>query len=187
MSTNAKAPAGKKAGAKPVTKAKAKPKPKAKRAPRRKPIKTYLPAVCEIVAAGNSVRSACGRLKIDEGTFRSFLRRTPEANDAIGLARDMGCDAMADECIEIADDSTKDKVKGARGEMVLDTEHVQRSRIRIDTRLRLMGKWSQRYGDKVALTGADGGAVKVDATSKIDMGALTDEQLRALATIRVPA
>lgn len=50
-------------------------------------------------------------------------------------AREKGTHLMADECIAIADDP------------MLEPHD---KRIRIDTRLRLIGKWnSKRYGDKV--------------------------------------
>ena len=41
---------------------------------------------------------------------------------------------FVDECMEIADDSSRDVMKNAKGEEVCDNEFVQRSRLRIDTR-----------------------------------------------------
>ena len=39
----------------------------------------------------------------------------------------------------------------------LNGEHIQRSRLRIETRMRLLGKWLPKvYGDKMALTDGDG-------------------------------
>ena len=50
-------------------------------------------------------------------------------------AREAGTNVLADQCIEIADDP------------VLDPND---KRIRIDTRMRLIGKWNaKRYGDKI--------------------------------------
>jgi hypothetical protein len=76
-------------------------------------------------------------------------------------ARDEGFDALAVQCLEIADDKSNDvKLVGADDREVCDTEFVQRAKLRIDTRLKLLAKWDpKRYGDKVALTGgAEGDA-----------------------------
>lgn len=49
-------------------------------------------------------------------------------------AREWGCDALADDSLQIADNSDLDP---------------NDRRVRIDTRLRLIGKWhAKRYGDK---------------------------------------
>ena len=44
----------------------------------------------------------------------------------------------------------------------LNGDHVQRSRLRIDTRLKLLAKWNPRkYGDKLAHTGPEGGDIVI--------------------------
>jgi hypothetical protein len=61
-------------------------------------------------------------------------------------ARARGVHAMAEQCLLIADETPKDAV------------HVSDKRVRIDTRLRLAGKWLPKdYGDKVAHVGGDEG------------------------------
>lgn len=72
-------------------------------------------------------------------------------------ARDLGYDALADECLEIADGSEPADVK----------------RIRIDTRIRLLGKWSQRYSDKTE-THHSG-----EVVSRHDLSNLSDDELTA--------
>lgn len=161
----------------PKTAAGRKPATKAKRAakPRQKPLSSHLEAICDGLAGGKSLRGICAERKIGESTVRFWLTQDDAARARVTAARELGCDALADECIDIADGR------------YLEPVDVQAMKVRIDTRLRLIGKWSQRYGDKVALTGADGGAIQHAVDSKIDMTALNDEQLRALATIRIPA
>ena len=63
---------------------------------------------------------------------------------------------MADEIREIADDSSKDKIvvmeNGVEKEKV-DHEHIQRDKLRIDTRKFLMSKLaSVVFGDKTTVT-----------------------------------
>jgi hypothetical protein len=65
-------------------------------------------------------------------------------------ARDVGYDVMAEELIQIADDSHGD-VGGYddNGKPKPDNEFIQRSRIKIDTRKWLLGKWaSRKYGER---------------------------------------
>ncbi|ADV27012.1 putative phage-related protein [Pseudoxanthomonas suwonensis 11-1] len=83
-------------------------------------------------------------------------------------AREEGADAIAEECLEIADDARNDWMErqgeDGQGEgFQLNGEHVQRSKLRIHTRMQLLAKWfPQRYGDKVAMehTGPGGGPVQ---------------------------
>ncbi len=77
------------------------------------------------------------RIESDE-TFAGRFR----ARKAIGVR------AMADDCLAIADE------KVAPG----DATAVADKRVRIDTRLRLAGKWlSKEFGDRLTHTDADGG------------------------------
>ncbi len=73
---------------------------------------------------------------------------------------------MGDEITDIADDGSNDYIeqeqKNGKIARVLDGEHVQRSRLRVDTRKWVLARMLPKiYGDKIALTGDDGGAVRV--------------------------
>ena len=70
----------------------------------------------------------------------------------------MQADHFADEIIEIADDASNDWMERERKdgstEAVLNYEHVQRSRLRIDARKWLMARMApKKYGDKITHTG----------------------------------
>ncbi len=89
-------------------------------------------------------------------------------------AREHQADAWVDELREIADDSSKDHIEvetpDGRIERRFDGEHVQRSRLKIDTLKFLMSKHApKRFGDKIAL----------DLTAKTAVEDLTDEELMA--------
>jgi hypothetical protein len=53
----------------------------------------------------------------------------------------------------------------------LNGDHVQRSKLRIDTRLKLLAKWNPKYADKsaVELTGKDGGPISYADMSDDDL------------------
>jgi len=90
----------------------------------------------------------------------------------IAHARILGFDAIAESTLEIADDATNDwmdKQTPSGTVTVLNAEHVQRSKLRIETRLKLLAKWSPaKYGEKTSmeLTGADGGPVQISDTER---------------------
>ncbi len=75
-------------------------------------------------------------------------------------AREMQADALFDEALAIADDGSGDWAVDKDGKKTLDHEHVQRSRLRVDTRKWAAGKLApKRYGDKMQHTGEGGGPV----------------------------
>lgn len=120
-------------------------------------------AICARIAEGESLASICR----DDGMPPASTVRGWVTDDVDGFAARSarayatGYDAIAESCIEIADDGTNDWMerKNSQGVVIgweVNGEHIQRSRIRIDTRLRLLGKWApKRYGDKVAVGGAE--------------------------------
>lgn len=78
-------------------------------------------------------------------------------------ARETQADFMAAEILDISDNGSNDWMEreGKDGEksMVLNGEHIQRSRLRVDTRKFLMAKLQpKKYGDKLNLgmSGDDG-------------------------------
>ncbi len=77
----------------------------------------------------------------------------------------MQADALFDEALEIADEASGDWTTDKNGKLALDHEHVQRSRLRVDTRKWAAGKLApKRYGDKIQHTGEGGGPMTVIMT-----------------------
>lgn len=120
-----------------------------------------LESICNQMAEGKSLRSICRALDKPESTVRYWLNKNEEAFAHSARARELGCDALADECLEIADGDEPADVK----------------RIRIDTRIRLIGKWSQRYSDKLAITN------KTEVTHRYDLDSLSEGELDELERI----
>lgn len=145
-----------------------------------KPLSAYLDDICDQLAGGTSMRAACAALDLKESTVRFWLSGDDEARARVAAARELGCDALADQIIEIADTPQMGEIRtckpvmvegkpvdGAFQEEVRTEDMLGHRRLQIDARLRLLGKWSQRYGDKVALTGADGGHIKVERVERV--------------------
>ena len=128
--------------------------------------------ICERLASGETLRSICR----DEGmphesTVRKWAREDREGfSTQYARARDAGLDAIADELLAIADDATNDWMErlGDEGQPLgwqVNGEHVQRSRLRIDTRKWYLSKLApKRYGEKTEhkITGPDGGPPKLE-------------------------
>ena len=80
---------------------------------------------------------------------KKWRRSKPDFAAALKEARDDGFDAIADSCIPIADDGRNDYIEGPNGPQ-FNPENVQRSKLRIWTRLQLLKSWDpKRYGDMI--------------------------------------
>lgn len=98
----------------------------------------------------------------DEGmpaarTVRDWVANSEQVSAAIAHAREEGEDYLAAECLAIADDARNDfmEARASEGDEKagqFNGEHVQRSKLRIETRLKLLAKWNpKKYGDRVAV------------------------------------
>lgn len=105
----------------------------------------------------------------DERTIRAWaLDAEHPFSPQYRRAREIGYHGMSDELVEIADDGTNDYVEKERLDgskfVALDTEHVQRSKLRVDTRKWLLSKALPKiYGDKLTteLSGPDGAPIEI--------------------------
>lgn len=138
---------------------------------------SYDPAVslkiCEMLSEGIPLREICRMEGMPAWRNIYFwMARDEDLSAHIARAREAGYDAIAEECLDIADNSTNDwmdrEIRNARGQIevtrVADTEHIQRSKLRIETRLKLLAKWRpEKYGDKTVITGdANGAPIKTE-------------------------
>lgn len=113
----------------------------------------YTPAladeICERISQGETLRSICR----DEGVpafqrIYEWMARDSEFAERFAKARDVGFDAIAQECMEIADSKDED---------------AQSRKVRIWARLELLKKWDpKRYGEliKQQHSGPNGGPLE---------------------------
>ena len=83
------------------------------------------------IAAGDKI-TRIGKDKNFPATSTIYLWKSlhPEFSEAFAHARDDGCDAISEEALEIADNP--------------DIEPAHK-RVMVETRLKLLGMWSNRY------------------------------------------
>ena len=86
-------------------------------------------------------------------TFLDWVNGDEQLSQRYARARTEGCHAIAQDALNIADYKADDYVEDGEGGKVLDREAVMRSKLRVDTRLRLLRAWAPEvYGDRVAMT-----------------------------------
>lgn len=127
-------------------------------------------AICVRLADGESLRSICRDEEMPcKATVFNWLfdDEHKEFLDHYEKARGIQAEILADELTDIADDSQNDYMLKHFGEderEVLNSENIQRSRLRIDTRKWIASKLlPKKYGEKIQqeITGKDGGPIDV--------------------------
>ena len=116
--------------------------------------------ICRRLAEGESLRSIARTSGFPaESRIREWSLDAAHPFAAqYARARATGYQKMADEILEIADDSNGDLIERADGVLTVDHEHIQRARLRVDTRKWILSKMLPKvYGDKFQV-GGDGGA-----------------------------
>ena len=110
--------------------------------------------VCERVAT-----ITCGLAKMcdmyddmpTQSTVNLWRYRHPEFSAQYALAKLKQADLLAEECLDISDDNSRDIKYDKDGNESCNSEFVQRSRLRIDTRKWLASKLLPKaYGDRKA-------------------------------------
>ncbi len=139
--------------------------------------------ICRRLAEGESLRKICKDTAMPAiSTVMGWLfdGKHADFSEQYARARDLQADKLFDEALEIADESSDDWIRTEDGKKILDHEHVQRSRLRVDTRKWAAGKLApKRYGEKLQHTGDGGGPIRV----RPDLSKLTDEDLNVLERI----
>lgn len=132
--------------------------------PPMEPTQEIMDRICEQLSDGKSLRKIC--LADDmpgQTTVFKWLANDESFAKQYAHAREAQADAIFDECLDIADDATNDFMDdkdGKDGEY--NGDHVQRTRIRIDTRKWMAGKLRpKKYGDAMLHKHADAEGEKI--------------------------
>jgi hypothetical protein len=113
--------------------------------------------ICSRIAKGEPLRQICRDDHMPHWTaVYDWMEKDKAFSLRIAHARELGEEAIAQECLDIADNATNDwmETQGKDGSDLfkLNGEHIQRSKLRIETRLKLLAKWNPRkWGEKVDL------------------------------------
>ena len=104
------------------------------------------------IAAGEPTRRVLREYGVSPRLFYGMLEADPAMAERYTRAKAAGVDALADEILEIADDGTQDMGEGEDGKPVVDHEHIQRSRLRVESRKWLLAKLApKKYGERAEI------------------------------------
>lgn len=135
--------------------------------------------ICDRIAQGESLRSICRDPEMPAmSSVFLWLTKYAAFSEQYAHAREAQADTLADELIDICDDATNDWMerRNAKGEacgLQADQEHINRSRLRVETRKWIASKLKpKKYGDRLS----------VDSTVRHSADAFTDDQLAHIAS-----
>lgn len=114
-------------------------------------------AVIDWIASGKTLRSF-GRQPGNPSHDAVYNREkvSDSFRQRIARAREIGYDAIAEECLEIMDDGRNDWEETELGPRV-NPEVVNRSKLRVWGRLQLLAKWNpKKYGERITHDGEIG-------------------------------
>ncbi|MEQ4988038.1 DNA packaging protein [Proteus sp. fly-1089] len=132
---------------------------------------SYMPEVaediCKLLMEGESLRQICKRPSLPAiSTVMEWLQKHEEFREQYARAREIQAELLAEEIIEIADDSSGDVIVDDDGKEQTNHERVARSRLRVDARKWYASKLApKRYGDRI------------QHEQKITITDLTDDEL----------
>ncbi|SNT15663.1 hypothetical protein SAMN06295912_1504 [Sphingomonas laterariae] len=119
-------------------------------------------AILEEVSDGIPLAEACRKHGVGRTTIYDRRDADKEFAERLARARELGEDAILEETLDIADDATNDwMMRTGRDDehdeqgvgWRLNGEHVQRSKLRVETRLKLLAVWNpKKFGSKVDVT-----------------------------------
>lgn len=126
---------------------------------------TYTPDIAALICArmsdGQSIRKICASEDMpDASTVYLWLATHKEFSEQYAIAAEERAHGLAEETLEIADDASNDwMVRNGKDQepgWTLNGEHVQRSRLRVDTRKWFVSKLApKKYGDKQTVEHTD--------------------------------
>lgn len=132
--------------------------------------------ICAQLAEGKSLRTIC---KADDMpstvTVYAWLRKHAEFLAQYTRAKEDSADAFAEEMLDIADEASNDWMEVHDKDNVgyrFNGEHVNRSRLRVDTRKWIASKLKpKKYGERVQaeLTGKDGGPIETADVTEVEL------------------
>lgn len=113
--------------------------------------------IAERIANGEPLRQICR----DEGmpqwnTVYAWMKEHPEFADRIARARVDGFDALAQECLIIADTPVigEEEEESPVGKKIKRGDMLGHRKLQIETRLKLLAKWDpKRYGERIEVAG----------------------------------
>ncbi len=121
--------------------------------------------ICALVAAKKGLKAACAEHGKSPLSFLKLVRRDPTIKEMYEEARAIASELEGDDLREIADDNSDDMTLDGKG----NTASVNRSKLRVETRLRLMASYNrQRFGEDKAAAAATNVTVNINHADRLE-------------------
>ena len=124
--------------------------------------------VLDLLAQSGSLRRVCRELGVSRNSIIPWVVDNAEGfGDAYARAKEHGIDTLVEETLDIADDGSNDYMETEHGP-ALNSESIQRSKVRVETRRWLAERLApRRYGLRQGLdvTSSDG-TLQMDDTAR---------------------
>jgi hypothetical protein len=133
-------------------------------------------AICEALARGERLKAICSNTAMPAAsTVRKWVLDPEHPLTArYDQARKIGIFEIVDQCLELADNTKDDFLPGrtADGRKVADEKAISRVKLQIETRRWYASKALPGiFGDRVEMTGKDGGPIAIEAKGLSDLEA----------------
>jgi hypothetical protein len=140
-----------------------------------------VPLICARLATGKDPMTViCRELDVPIRTVNQWREDDVEIALQFDEAREVGYDAIAADCLEIADTpqiGIEETISASGAKEIRKGDMLQHRKLRIDTRIKLLAKWDpRRYGDRLALANDRKDPLITDKPTR-----LTEEQLLSIA------
>jgi hypothetical protein len=125
--------------------------------------------ICKLLAAGKTLSGICRDDDMPAASTVCGWALNAPFSEQYARAREIGYMLMADQIIDISDESEGDTYKDSNGAIRTDQEVVGRARLRVDTRKWLLSKCLPKiYGDRQ----------HIEMSGSLGIGELLDEATR---------
>ena len=120
---------------------------------------------------GKGLATVCRELDFPRVTFLDWVDADSGLADRYARARARAADVIFEEILGLADDGIADtSIDPETGREIVDHDHIQRSKLRVDARKWVLAKMlPKKYGDKIDIANThaapDGGPVQIDVAT----------------------
>jgi len=107
--------------------------------------------ICTRLAEGESLRSICSddALPAKSTVLAWACDPAHPFSDQYTRAREVQAEVWADEIIDISDENDRDWIKGKDGQEIVNSEAIQRAKLRVDSRKWYLSKvLPKKYGER---------------------------------------
>lgn len=129
--------------------------------------------ICAMITEGYTLRQVASALGCTSGAIAIWASESEEFAKRYAHAMNLRTDRMAEEILDISDDGANDWIERERDDdgnpiRIVDHEHIQRSKLRVDSRKWLMAKMMpKKYGERTTIAGDPENPIAVeDVTAK---------------------